>query len=165
MRKICLLASVVFLATTLVTAQNKISGTALCAPANPAYKLDVGDHPGHAFGLTQGKCKWTKPWEIAGAKNTEGVGTEYQDIAGDTAKVHGTYVDNMANGDKAFYNVQYTVVTKKDGPHVMNHKWELAGGTGKLKGVKGQGSCNAKPVGSDGSLSFECTGEYTLPKS
>ena len=165
MRKICFLSGVVFLATSFLTAQTKMSGTALCAPANPSYKLDVGDQPGHAYGLAQGKCTWTKPWEIEGVKNTGGVGTQYQDTTGDTTKVHGIFVDSMASGDKAFYSFQFTLVTKKDGPHVMNHKWQLVGGTGKVKGVKAQGTCNATAAGSDGSFNYECTGEYTAPKS
>jgi len=164
MRKVCLLTVVVFLAASLLTAQIKMSGTALCAPPNPSYTIAVGDQPGHSFGLAQGKCTWTKPWEIEGMKSTEGVGTQYQDITGDTAKVHGIFVDSMG-ADKAFYTFQFTSVTKKDGPHVMNHKWQLTGGTGKLKGIKGQGTCNATPSGTDGSFSYECTGEYTLPKS
>ena len=104
-----------------------MSGTTLCAPSNPSYQLAVGDHPGHAYGLAQGKCTWTKPWEIAGIKNTEGVGTQYQEVTGETTKVHGIFVDTMANGDKAFYSFQFALVTRKSGPEVMNHKWELVG--------------------------------------
>ena len=166
MRQICVVVGLALLVVSMATAQTQMSGTALCAPANPSYRVDVGDRPGHAFGLAQGTCTWTTPWEIGGVKNTEGVGTQYQDIMGDSAKIHGTFVDTMANGDKGFYSFSLTLVTKKDAPpQVMNHKWQLMGGTGKLKGVKAQGTCTGSPGGSDGSINYECKGEYTAPKS
>ncbi|MGH9366236.1 MAG: hypothetical protein ACRD3M_01010 [Thermoanaerobaculia bacterium] len=139
-----------------------MSGLTLCAPAKPEYLIRVGDNPGHAYGLAQGTCTWTKPWQIAGLKNTQGVGTQIQEITGDTTKGRGTFVDTMENGDKAFYNFEFTLLAK--GPQVMDHKWELLGGTGKLQGVKGKGTCTATPAGSDGSWSYDCRGEHTLPK-
>lgn len=164
MRKTWLLVGLLVFVTSVAGAQTQMSGAALCAPANPTYLIRVGDNPGHAYGLAQGTCTWTKPWEIAGLKNTQGVGTQTQEITGDTTKVRGTFVDTMTNGDKAFYNFEFTLVTKMDGPHVMNHKWELLGGTGKLQGVKGQGTCTATPAGSDGSTNYECRGEHTFSK-
>jgi hypothetical protein len=163
MRKSWLLLGVLLLAASVASAQMKMIGTTLCAPVHSSYQVAIGDHPGHAWGLAQGKCTWTKPWEIAGVKNTEGTGTQKQDINGDTMKVHGIFVDTMANGDKAFYNFQFTGVSKNDGMHVTDHKWELTGGTGKLKGVKGHGTCNATPV-AGGSTNYVCEGEYTLAK-
>jgi len=164
MRKILLLAGLALGVTSLAQAQTKISATALCAAPNPTHVLSVGDTPDHAYAVAQGTCKWTKPWEIGGLKNTEGVGTQIQEVKGETTKVRGTFVDTMGNGDKAFYNFDFTLLAKKTGPEVMNHKWDLTGGTGKLQGVKGQGTCKATPVGSDGSFNYDCSGEYTLPK-
>ena len=164
MRKSCLVVGLLLFATSFAGAQEKISGVVHCLPLNPSYQIPVGDHEGHTYGLAQGTCTWTKPWEIAGVKNTQGVGTQKQETTGNTTKVRGVYVDTMANGDKAFYNFGFSLVTKKDGQHVMNHKWELVGGTGKLKGVKGKGTCTAKPSGSDGSFDYDCQGEYTLAK-
>jgi hypothetical protein len=45
----------------------------------------------------------------------------------------------------------------------MRNKWQIAGGTAKLKGIKGQGTCTGKAT-PEGGLAFECQGEYTLPK-
>ena len=164
MRKMWLFGALCLFVPALAGAQTKISGVALCAPPNPAHQLTVGDKPGHAYGVAQGTCTWTQPWEIAGVKNTQGIGTQIQEIMGDTMKVRGTFVDSMANGDKASYNFEFTLATKTDGPHAINHKWELVGGTGKLAGVKGKGTCIGTPAGSDGSLNYACEGEYTLPK-
>jgi hypothetical protein len=164
MRKTRLFVGLFLFVTSSAIAQTQMSGVALCAPANPVYLIRVGDNPGHAYGLAQGTCTWTKPWEISGLKNTQGVGTQIQEITGDTTKIRGTFVDTMANGDRAFYNFEFTLLTKADGPQVMDHKWELLGGTGKLQGVKGRGTCTASPVGSSGSFSYDCRGEHTLPK-
>ena len=45
----------------------------------------------------------------------------------------------------------------------MQNKWKIVGGTSKLKGIKGQGTCTGKGA-PEGGLTFDCTGEYTLPK-
>jgi len=164
MRKNWLLVGLLLSVASSAVAQTQMSGVALCAPANPTYLIRVGDNPGHSYGLAQGTCTWTKPWEIAGLKNTQGVGTQIQETTGDTTKVRGTFVDHMANGDKAFYSFEFTLLAKADGPQVMDHKWELLGGTGKLQGAKGRGACTAAPVGSSGSFSYDCRGEHTLPK-
>ena len=165
MRKLLYVAVSVALTASVAGAQTKISGVIHCAPANPSYMIRVGDDPGHSYGLAQATCKWTSPWEIAGVKSTAGVGTEIREINGDTMKVRGTLVDTMANGDKGFYNFEFTMVTMMHGTHVMDHKWELVGGTGKLHGVNGQGTCKGTAAGMDGSVNYECEGQYTLPKS
>jgi len=164
MRKVLLLAGLLLLVTSFAEAQTKMSGVALCPPLNPVHTLNIGDRPGHAYSVAQGTCNWTTPWEIAGIKNANGVGTQLNEIDGDTTKVRGTFVDTMANGDKAFYTFSFTLVTKDGKPAVLNHKWQLIGGTGKLAGVKGQGTCKATPAGSDGSFNYDCSGEYTSPK-
>lgn len=165
MTKFAVTLSLIVFFASVAAAQTKIKATALCAPANPFYLIRVGDDPGHAYGLTQGTCEWTTPWEIAGVKNTVGVGTQIQHIKGDTLRAHGTFVDTMTNGDKVSINFEFTLVTTSAGARIEGHKWEFVGGTGKLVGIKGQGTCDAKPVGTDGTFNYECEGQYTLPKS
>src|SRR5205823_3729762 len=97
----CVLALV-----ALTTAQTKISGTAQCGKPDAQQKVDVPDHPGHAISISQAKCTWSKPMEVAGLKSKEGVTTDMNDIHGDTAHGHGYYVDTMENGDKAFVSFQ-----------------------------------------------------------
>jgi hypothetical protein len=159
-----LLAGLLLSVTASAVAQTPMAGVSLCAPAKPDYLIRVGDDPGHAYGLAQGSCTWTKPWEIAGLKNTVGVGTQIIEVNGDTSKVRGTFVDTMNNGDRAYYSFELTLVAKAGGAQVMGHKWQLTGGSGKLQGVKGQGTCTAAPVGTDGSFNYDCRGDYTLPK-
>lgn len=164
MRKNWILGSLLLFVTSSAVAQTPMSAVGICAPANPSYLIRVGDHPGHAYGLAQGTCTWSEPWEIAGLKNTQGVGTQLQEVTGNTTKIRGTFVDDMANGDKAFYSFEFTLLTTAAVPQVKDHKWELLGGTGKLQGVKGRGTCTAAAVGSTGDFRYECRGEHTLAK-
>ena len=99
--------------------------------------IPAGDHPNHSLGVTQGKCTWTKPWEIAGIASKEGVGTGLQEVDGNKVRTHGVYVDTMANGDQAHYRVEFTGTTNNGQLQITAHKWQLVGGTGKLKGTKG----------------------------
>lgn len=164
MRKLATLCLVVFLAGA-AAAQTKMSGSLTCAPSDPAHIIRVGDKPGHAYGLAQGSCEWTSPWEIAGEKATIGIGTQIQHIQGNTTRVWGTFVDTLTNGDKVSYSFQFALVQTPAGPRVDGHKWEIVGGTGKASGITGQGACTATPVGTDGTFNYKCNGQYTLPKS
>src|SRR6266704_6031868 len=89
----CVLALV-----SLTDAQTKISGTAQCGKPDAQKKVDVPDHPGHEISMSQAKCTWSKPMEVAGLKSKEGVTTDMNDIRGDTAHGHGYYVDTKENG-------------------------------------------------------------------
>jgi hypothetical protein len=150
------------LLTSLAVAQTKISGTFKCGKATTEQKIPVGDHPDHFFGVSQGSCTSTKPWTVAGVASKAGVGTSTLEANGEVAKTRGVYVDSMENGDKAIYRVEATVTTKDAQVQVTGHKWQLVEGTGKLKGVKGQGTCKAS--GTADEVTYECEGEYTLPK-
>ncbi len=164
MRRSALLLGFLLLVAASVTAQTPMAGVTLCAPAKPDYLIRAGDNPGHSYGLAQAACTWTKPWEIAGLKSTIGVGTQISETNGDTSKVRGTFVDTLTNGDRAYYTFEFSLQTGAGGPRVMDHKWQLTGGSGKLSGVKGQGTCTAAAVGTDGSFNYDCRGEYSLPR-
>jgi hypothetical protein len=151
-------------AASFAGGQTPMAGVALCARANPEYLIRAGDDPGHSYGVAQGVCTWTTPWEIAGLKNTQGVGTHVEETNGDTTKARGTFVDTLSNGDKAYYAYEFTAVAGAGGPQIQGHKWELVGGTGKLVGVKASGTCTARAEGADGSMRYDCKGQYTMPK-
>ncbi len=163
MRRAVFLACLFFLVAPLAVAQTKISGTDQCGKNTIEHMVPVGDHPNHSFGVTQAKCAWTKPWEIAGTASKGGVGTAQQEVDGDKAKGHGIYVDTMANGDQAHYRYEFTGTTKNGQLQITAHKWQLVEGTGKLKGVKGHGTCKVTST-ADGGATYDCQGEYTLPK-
>ncbi len=141
-------------------AQTKISGTVQCAKPDTQQKIDVPDHPNHSLSISQSKCTWTKPMEVAGMQNKDGISTAAADIHGGSATVHGYHLDTMANGDKAYVHFQGTDSMKEG---ASEGKWSYNGGAGKLKGIKGQGTYKGKSA-ADGSVTYEIEGEYTLPK-
>lgn len=150
----------VVLFATLATAQNKVSGSAQCDKPDIQQKVDVPDHPGHTLSISQFKCKWTKPMEVAGVQDKDGVDSGAADVHGTSGMSHGYYVDNMANGDKVFVRWQGTDSMKEG---TSEGKWSYVGGTGKLTGIKGGGTYKGK-YAQDGTVSFDVEGEYTLPK-
>jgi hypothetical protein len=65
---------------------------------------------------------------------------------GGTSRFHAYYVDEMANGDKAYYRYQGTSTLNDGAPQTEQGTWTLTGGTGKLKGTKGKGRIRARPA-------------------
>ncbi|MFQ5694421.1 MAG: hypothetical protein ACE5HB_00370, partial [Terriglobia bacterium] len=96
---------------------------------------------------------------IRGLASTEGVGTGVVEDHGSVSLSSGTYVDTMENGDKGYYDYSFKTKTKDGKATISGHKWKLLGGTGKLKGAKGKGSCEATPQ-EDGKVIYECRGKY-----
>ncbi len=144
-------------------AQIKASGTLKCAKPDVAYKVDVG--PNHSFALDQSKCSddKDKPFTISGVKSVNAVSTNSTEVQGNKAKYTGYYVDTMENGDKGEYSFHGTATMKDGAIQTANDSWTLVRGTGKLKGAKGKGTCKGTGV-ADGSVTWECAGEFTLPK-
>jgi hypothetical protein len=81
-------------------AQTNISGTVSCAKPDQSQKIDIGDKPGHAYAISQGKCIWTKPMDIAGTQTHDDVGTNFDEMTPAGAHGHGYVLGTMANGDK-----------------------------------------------------------------
>lgn len=148
---------------TVAQAQTKMSGAGRCGKLDVQHAIEVPDRPNHTFAISQGKCTWSKPWEIAGVQNKEGVGTVFEETTGNTSRSRELYVDTMANGDKAFYRYEATTTLKDGKPQSSQGRWTLVDGTGKLKGIKGKGTCKATKFEADGSFDYECEGEYTPP--
>ena len=142
-------------------AQTKISGTSQCAKPDPQHMIQVGDHPNHAYAISQSKCTWTKPYEVGGTQAKDDVVTAFDEINGDKSRNHGLVSNTMANGDKAHVSFQGTATLKDGAPQTSEGKWRFTSGTGKLKGIKGSGTYKGK--GSPDGVTFEIEGEYTLP--
>jgi hypothetical protein len=137
--------------------QNSISGK--CAKPDVQQSVPVGDHPGHAFTLAQGKC--VSKGETGGAMSKEGTFSEHGEAMGSRIKNSGVYVETYDSGDKVFYAYQ-TMGTMKDGAfQAGTNKYQITGGTGKMAGIKGSGTCKLTGA-ADGGLDYSCTGEYTL---
>ena len=148
----------------VATAQEKISGTIQCAKPDPQHVVPVEGMPGHSLVVQQSKCTSTKPMEIAGLQTKDGVATATADISPTTERDRGYYVTTMTNGDTWSASYSDTTHLKKDGsPEPGKGTWAFLGGTGKLKGIKGKGTYECKPLADDAS-SCDLEGEYTLPK-
>ena len=161
--RIFLVVMSVLLLPTVAKAQMKLSGTVQCSKPDPQHTLEVGDHPKHFFAIGQVNCTWTEPWEIEGIKSKEGDGTQFDEMSRNSSNYRGYYLDTMANGDNVHYSYGGTTTLKDGVPVSAEHKWSISRGTGKLTGIKGQGICKGR-VGEDGSMTWQCEGEYELPK-
>ena len=144
---------------SLASAQTKHTFSGKCGkPTRQA--VPAGDSDDHMFMVQQGKCE-TDKGEIGGVKSKEGAFSEHGESMGNHTKVSGVYVETYDNGDKIFYSYQ-GAATSKDGALVSgSNTWRMTGGTGKMKGIKGTGSCKLTP-GEDGGLNYSCNGEYTM---
>lgn len=146
------------LAVATTSAQTKTTFSGNCAKPDVQQSIPAGDQEGHIFVLAQGKC--VTKGEVGGAHSKEGMYSEHQEISGNHAKAWGVYVETFDSSDKIFYTYQATG-TMKDGAFQGGNKYQVIGGTGKMKGIKGSGTC--KNTGrADGGSDYACTGDFTL---
>jgi hypothetical protein len=145
------------------TAQTKFTMSGKCAKPDVQQAVPANDAPDHVMTLAQGKCTPVKAAQIGGSPSKESTFAEHGEVKGDSGHVWGTYVDTLENGEKVYYKYESTSAMKGGTLSTMQNKWQIEGGTAKLKGIKGQGTCTGK-ADPDGSLTFECQGEYSLPK-
>ena len=156
--------SVVFLGVLVsagLFAQTKVSGTCTCKADPPPTPVALTDKPNHAFAVGKAGCTWTK-FEVGGQQPKSGIATDLDEINGDTTSVRGYHVATMTSGDTWVAKYQGSGKSKDGKPVSGEGTWTFESGTGKLKGVKGKGTY--KGTGNpDGSLTYQCDGEYTLP--
>jgi hypothetical protein len=159
--RVLTLAVLVFAFASAAGAQTKISGSAHCAKGDPAYNVEVSDHPGHAMMLEKAACTWTTPIEINGVKTKDGV--DVRSIEATAAKMTstGTHVSTMENGDKFFVSFHDSAAVKDGKPGDAKGTWSFTGATGKLKGLKGSGTYVGK-FQADGTVNVEVEGSYTM---
>lgn len=156
-------ALIVLALATCAVAQNTLSGTVKCAKPDQMQKIDIGDKPGHAYAISQGKCTWTKPMDIAGVQTHDDVGTNFDEMTSTGAHGHGIVLGTMSNGDKFTVGTQGKDTYKDGKPESSQGTWSFTSGTGKLKGIIGKGTYKGKPD-SEGNMVFDVQGEYQLPK-
>ena len=161
MRKESILVSVFVLTiATAALGQTKFSGSQTCAKPDPSYTVAVGDRSDHVISLSKDKCTWTRG-EIAGIKLKTDVDTIIsEDISATTSRDRGYAVTLMANGDTIFVELEGTT-TIREVPISGRGTWTFTGGTGKLQGIKGQGTYDGK-YNRDGTGTFAVQGEYQL---
>jgi hypothetical protein len=140
------------------SAQTKSDFSGKCSKPEVQQSIPAGDKDDHVFLLVQAKC--IAEGEIGGMARKEAAYAQHVDVTGKRSKVWGVYVETFDNGDKIFYNYQEISTANNDGSSVGSNKYQITGGTGKMKGITGSGTCKVTGA-SDGSSGYSCTGEYT----
>ena len=146
-------------------AQTQISGTIRCGKGDPfqSQSIEVGDQAGHMLVIDKASCPWNVPFEIAGLKSTSISYAESIDLTGAKFQARGYGVITMDNGDKAYVHYQGAGTMNDGAPVSGEGTWSFAGGTGKLKGLKGKGTNKASRTQS-GEGEQKVEGEYSLPE-
>jgi hypothetical protein len=163
MRRYWLLAGLVLLSAAVAAAQTKLSGAGQCAKPHTTHTVEIPDRPNHVFAMAQTNCTWSKPVVIAGVEARGGKAVQFDEVSGNASTFHGYYIDRMASGDEVHYSYEGRSTMKAGIAETSTWKWKIEGGTGKLKGIQGEGSCkgSGRP---DGGSTWECQGEYRTAK-
>jgi hypothetical protein len=157
--RILCVCALLALVVAMASAQTKTSMTGKCGKADVEQSVPAGDQSGHVFTLSQGKC--SAEGDVGGAAGKDGAFSEHGEVTATHMKNWGVYVETFDSGDKIYYNYQ-GMGTMKDGAfHAGTNKYQITGGTGKMKGIKGSGSCKLTGT-AGGGLDYSCSGEYTL---
>jgi hypothetical protein len=144
-------------------AQTRVSGQLQCGKPDEVHKIDVGDWPTHAMTVSKNTCTWLKPMDIGGAQTKDGVSVSSAETGGNKSREHGSHTGTMSDGDKIWVRYQSEATLKDDKPETITGTYTFAGGTGKLKGLKGKGTFkSAGPPNADGAIVFDIEGEYEL---
>ena len=158
-RTLCI-SMMVALAVATVSAQTKATLSGNCSKPDVQHSISIPDQQGHTFSLTQGKC--SAMGDMNGVAPKDGVFNEMLDVSGNHFRqVAGVFVETFANGDKVFFDYQGAGSMKDGNFESGSNRYRISGGTGKMKGMKGSGTCKLTPA-SDGGSEYSCTGEYTM---
>jgi len=158
MRTCFLALGLTLVGAQVLAAQTKLSGAGTCAKPDVTHTIAIGDRPNHSFTISQTTCRWTKPFNIGGLRSKGGQGVQSDELTDSTSQFHGYYLDTMSDGDRAYYRYVGTGT-----PQGALWNWLFVGGTGRLRGLRGSGSCRSKTI-AGGVSAWECTGSYQLPK-
>ena len=155
--QIGIIGLMIFSSATLAMAKTHITGTAECAGPEQVHVMRLGDRADHFFVMSQGKCHWTKPFDIAGTHTQSDQATVTKEVLGSQAHVNGYVTETTARGDKFSYRIMGEQVIDH-GKTVSEHgRWTIVSGTGKLQGLKGKGTYSGKLQGK--SMVFEFEGD------
>ena len=142
-------------------AQTKFSGTCNQSKPEPNYTVPVGDKTNHAISLAKVKCTWSNA-ELAGVALKDEDDVYTSDMSGKTSHDKGYGVGTLANGDKYYVHFEGTTTIENNAPVSSTCTWTFAGGTGKVKGLTGKGTCTGK-FDASGAAVFDIKGEYQVP--
>jgi hypothetical protein len=162
MRTTILPACALALLVTSAAAQTpmKLAGKMECGKPDPSHMVPVDDTAKHALSVGATKCTWSEG-TIAGERVKNETDTFISDATATSSEDHGYGVGSVASGDKYFVHFKGTTSLKDSQPVSAACTWKFTGGTGKLKGIKGKGTCKGT-FQPDGKAAWEINGEYRL---
>jgi hypothetical protein len=153
--------ALVALATTgAAQTSTAFAGKLECAKPDKNYAVPVGDNERHAIVLVSVKCTWTEG-TLGGEHLKDEQDVITSDAMGDTSNDRGYGVGSVASGDKYFLHFKGESKLKSDQPVSGDCTWKFTGGTGKLKDIKGKGTCKGT-FQPDGKASWDIKGTYEL---
>jgi hypothetical protein len=140
-------------------AQTKSSWTAVCTQATVVQTIPANQNAGSEFvvmiGLP-GTCRYTG--NIGGSAIKSGEYATYAvNAEGSITRGWGASVLTLATGDQIYITSQS--VQGYTGPQTSTY--QITGGTGKMQGIKGSGTCTTTYITTIGNKS--CTVSYPLP--
>jgi hypothetical protein len=141
-------------------AQTKLAGKMTCDKPDPNHTASVDDETKHTISLGVTKCTWSEG-KLGGEQLKDEKDTFTSDMAGDLSHDRGYGVGSVAGGDKYFVRFKGTTTLKGEAPVSGVCKWSFAGGTGKLRGISGKGTCKGT-FSADGKATWDINGTYTL---
>jgi len=162
MRSLLLILSVAACLGSSAAVADKFSGTCECGKSDPQHLLPAGDRPDHKLGVEATKCVWTKPLDIAGDKTKDGIATHVIEINGNNIRFHGVHEVTLQSGDKIALPYRGSGTSTDKNETQSKGTFNLSEGTGKLKGIKGNGTFSCKSAGEG--VSCDVEGEYQLSK-
>ena len=157
--KILSACAVCAFAAAICGAQEKMTVSGTCSKPDVQQSVPAGDKDGHMFTLEQGKC--TAEGKIGTAAGKDGVYATHGDMTATRSKASGLFSETLDSGDKVFYTYTETIAVKAGAPQSGSNTWQIAGGTGKMKGIKGSGTCKVTGT-ADGGIKYSCSGTYTM---
>ena len=157
---VCAFAFVALVTTSAAQAPMKLDGKVDCAKPEPNHIVPVKDTAGHAMILAGIKCTWSSG-TLGGERLKDEEDVVASDATGNSSNDRGYGAGSVANGDKYFIHFKGTSTLKDGAPVSGECTWKFTGGTGKLKDIKGKGTCKGT-FQPDGKATWDIKGEYQL---
>jgi len=122
--------------------KTKSSMSGKCGKLDVQQNIPAGDPvTSRTMFLLSGQGKCATKGEEGGTASKEGRFSEHGDVAGNHSKAWGVYVETFDSGDKIFYTYQAAATMKDGALQTGQNQYQITGGTGKMKGIKGSGTC------------------------
>ena len=145
---------------TSAQAQTKLAGKMTCNKADPNHTASVDDQAKHTISLGVSKCAWSEG-KIGGEQLKDETDTFTSDASGNLSHDRGYGVGSVEGGDKYYVRFDGATTLKGETPVSGKCTWAFTGGTGKLKGLTGKGTCKGT-FGTDGKASWDIRGTYAI---